>query len=138
MKVFLDTNVVIDFYDKRGEFYFPAAVILDLAFRGKIELYVSSVTFVNAFFLLRKSYDRHELYQSMMGLASLCRITPVDEEVIKKSLEAGSSDFEDRVQYESSRLHNVDVIVTRNVKDFKDFEAEVETPRDFLDRFIQE
>ena len=27
MKVFLDTNIVIDFYDQRGDFYYPAAVI---------------------------------------------------------------------------------------------------------------
>ena len=32
MKVFLDTNVVIDFYDKRGEFFYPAAIIFDLAY----------------------------------------------------------------------------------------------------------
>ena len=137
MKVFLDTNVVIDFYDKRGDFYFPAAVIIDLAFKRKIELYVSSVTFVNAFFILRKSYDSHELYQSMRGLASMCRITLVDENVIKKSLEAESNDFEDCVQYESASLHDVDVIVTRNVKDFKDFEADVKTPHEFLDSFMQ-
>lgn len=49
MKVFLDTNIVIDFYDQRGEFYYPAAVIFDLAHKGKIQLYVSAITFVNAF-----------------------------------------------------------------------------------------
>ena len=78
MKVFLDTNIVIDFYDQRGEFYYPAAVIFDLAHKGKIQLYVSAITFVNAFFILRKSYSREELYQSMLGLASLCEITDVD------------------------------------------------------------
>lgn len=40
MKVFLDTNIIIDFYDKRGEFYYPAAIIFDLAYKGKIQLYV--------------------------------------------------------------------------------------------------
>ena len=35
MKVFLDTNIVIDFYDQRGDFYYPAAVIFDLAYQGK-------------------------------------------------------------------------------------------------------
>ena len=46
MKVFLDTNIIIDFYDKRGEFYYPAAIIFDLAYKGKIQLYVSATTFV--------------------------------------------------------------------------------------------
>ena len=105
MKVFLDTNIVIDFYDQRGDFYYPAAVIFDLAHKRKIQLYVSAITFVNAFFILRKSYSREELYQSMLGLASLCEITDVDKEIIKKCLSFERKDFEDSVQYESALLH---------------------------------
>ena len=51
MKVFLDTNIVIDFYDQRGDFYYPAAVIFDLAHKRKIQLYVSAIKFVNSFFI---------------------------------------------------------------------------------------
>ncbi len=114
MKVFLDTNIVIDFYDQRGKFYFPAAIIFDLAHRGKIQLYVSATTFVNAFFILRKSYESADLYKSMRGLASLCKITDVNQDIIQKCLEEERKDFEDSVQYESSLLHQVDVIITLN------------------------
>lgn len=132
MKAFLDTNVVIDFYDQRDEFYYPAAIIFDLAYKGKIQLYVSATTFVNAFFLLRKSYSRTDLYQSMTGLASLCMITGVDSDIIKRCLAMERKDFEDSVQYESALLCQVDVIVTRNIKDFKDFASNVQSPADFL------
>ena len=40
--------------------------------------------------------------------------------MIKKCLEEERKDFEDSVQYESALLHQVDVIITRNVKDFKE------------------
>lgn len=136
MKVFLDTNIVIDFYDQRGDFYYPAAVIFDLAHKRKIQLYVSAITFVNAFFILRKSYSREELYQSMLGLAALCEITDVDKEIIKKCLSFERKDFEDSVQYESALLHQVDVIETRNVKDFRDFAENVQTPADFLESIL--
>ena len=132
MKVFLDTNVVIDFYDQRDEFYYPAAIIFDLAYKGKIQLYVSATTFVNAFFLLRKSYSRADLYKSMTSLASLCIITGIDSDIIKRCLSLERKDFEDSVQYESALLHQVDVIVTRNIKDFKDFASNVQSPTDFL------
>ena len=135
MKVFLDTNIIIDFYDKRDKFYYPAAIIFDLALKGKIQIFVSAITFVNAFFLLRKSYEREELYQSMKGLASLCEITDVDKEIITKSLEKERKDFEDSVQYESSLPYDVDVIITRNQKDFKDFASNVQSPEEFLDSF---
>ena len=112
MKAFLDTNIIIDFYDKRREFFYPAAIIFDLAYKGKIKIYVSAITFVNAFFLLRKSYSRSDLYKSMNGLAELCEITDVDRAIIVKCLKEEKKDFEDYVQYESALLYNVDFIIT--------------------------
>lgn len=137
MKVFLDTNIVIDFYDRRREFFYPAAVIFDLAYSGKIKLYVSAITFVNAFFLLRKTFPSVDLYKSMRGLASLCEITNVDKAVINKCLFEERKDFEDSVQYESALPYNIDVIVTRNVKDFSPFTKIAMTPNDFLDGVLQ-
>lgn len=96
MKVFLDTNIIIDFYDKRDK------------------------------------------YQSMKELASLCEITDVDKEIITKSLDKERKDFEDSVQYESSLPYEVDVIVTRNQKDFQDFASNVQSPEEFLDSFCVE
>ncbi len=136
MKVFLDTNIIIDFYDKRGEFYYPAAIIFDLAHKNKITLYVSAVTFVNAFFLLRKSYPHKELYKSMRELSTICQITKVDSSIIRKCLKEERKDFEDGVQYESALKKKVDVVVTRNIKDFLDFATNVQTPSEFLDSFF--
>ena len=46
MKVFLDTNIIIDFYARREEFFRPASIIFDLAYHGNISIYVSSLTFI--------------------------------------------------------------------------------------------
>lgn len=133
MKVFLDTNVVIDFYDQRREFYYPAAIIFDLAYRKKIDICVSVITFVNAFFILRKTYSKNELYTSMKSLAALCEITKADSLMIHRSLGKQTNDFEDCVQYESAMAHSADVIVTRNIKDFTCLDCNVMTPTEFLD-----
>lgn len=138
MKVFLDTNVVIDFYDKRGEFFYPATIIFDLAYKGTISLYVSAITFVNAFFILRKTYSRSELYESMKGLASLCIITEADKIIIERCLDGEYKDFEDRVQFESAVRHDVDVIVTRNIKDFERHIILIQTPKDFVEAFLKQ
>lgn len=68
----------------------------------------------------------------MTGLASLCEITGVDSGIIKRCLSLERKDFEDSVQYESALLHQVDVIVTRNIKEFKDYANNVQSPTDFL------
>ena len=72
----------------------------------------------------------------MLELASLCEITEIDKNIIKRCLTFERKDFEDSVQYESAMLNQVDVIVTRNVKDFKDFANNILTPTDFLESIL--
>ena len=135
MRVFLDTNVVIDFYARREDFFLPASVIIDLAHKKKIDIVVSSLTFVNAFFILRKTYHKEDLYLKLSKLAAICTITKIDEEIIKLCLQKEVADFEDAVQYVSAKTSDIDVIITRNPKHFKDFDVNVQTPSEFLDNF---
>ena len=136
MRVFIDTNVIIDFYDKRIDFYLPASQIFELAKKDAFEMAVSSISFVNAFYLLRKSYSKEELYNLLNGLSKLCKIAPVGEKEIKEGLALFGKDFEDSVQYKSAISTNADVIVTRNKKDFDSFNLKVMTPIEFLDDFF--
>lgn len=48
MKALIDTNVLIDFYCQRDDFYQNAASIFDLACEGKIEIWISPISFVKA------------------------------------------------------------------------------------------
>ena len=135
MKVFLDTNVIIDFYARREDFFLPASIIIDMAYKKRIDIVVSSLTFVNAFFILRKTYNKESLYPKLRKLADICVITRIDEEIIKSCLQREVSDFEDAVQYTSSKTLDVDVIVTRDPKHYKEFDIKVQTPTEFLDDF---
>ena len=135
MRVFLDTNVVIDFYARREDFFLPASVIIDLAYKKRIDIVVSSLTFVNAFFILRKTYHKEDLYLKLSKLAAICTITKIDDEIIKLCLQKEVADFEDAVQCASAKTSDMDVIVTRNPKHFKDFDVNVQTPSEFLDNF---
>ena len=65
MKVFLDTNIILDFYDSDRGHYMPTAVIFDLAVKGKIQLVVCAQSFIIAFYILRTVYDKTTLSKSM-------------------------------------------------------------------------
>lgn len=58
MRVFLDTNIIIDYFDEQREHYLPASIIFDLAKKGKLELTICAQSFVNAFYILGKSYPK--------------------------------------------------------------------------------
>ncbi len=136
MKIFLDTNVILDFYDSERGHYQPAAIIFDLAYRGEVELSVCGLSFVNAFFLLRSKYDKTLLYEKMRALFKLCHVTPVDALIIENALSEERQDFEDTVQFFSSQSIDADMILTRDKKGFNDFNIPHLSPADFLDKYL--
>ncbi len=136
MKVFLDTNVVLDLLAKRVPFFEAAAEIVTLALEKRIELYVSSLSFVTVYYLLCKHEPGHVVKDKLKKFASVSSFTSVDSSTILASLNSGMKDFEDAVQSQSALEAGVALIVTRNVKDFRASSLQVMTPDEFLSAFL--
>ena len=117
MKVFLDTNIVIDLLDRREPFYVDAVKLFTLAYQKEITLFVSPMTYATASYLLRK-HGKEGMRKLLGNFRQLSRITRADESVVDAALASSFDDYEDALQYYSALTENVDVIVTRNKKDF--------------------
>lgn len=130
-KIFLDTNVVIDLLDKRDPFYKAAVTIFTLAYKKKVALYVSPMTYATASYLLRK-HGQEQMRLLLRNFRQLSRVTVADEKVVDDALASSFVDYEDALQYYSALSKNVDVIVTRNVKDFQHSKIKVLTPDEYL------
>ena len=137
MKVLLGTNVILDFYCKREEFYEYAAAIFDNACMGEIDLYVSPKSFVDFFYITRKDFTIGQRYEILRGLLEVCRVVTTDEKVIERALSIVMPDFEDMVQMHSATLAFLDCIVTRNVKDYQIATIPVMTPKEFINSIKQ-
>ena len=62
----------------------------------------------------------------------ISEVAMLDDEIIEKGLNSNFSDFEDAIQYFSALKANCNIIVTRNIKDFKESQLLVMTPDEFL------
>ena len=118
-KIFLDTNIVIDFLGERANFYQPSAKILTLADQKKIEIYTSPTSISNTYYLLSRFENTKIALEKIRKFKVLCSISMMDDEVIEKAINSNFKDFEDAMQYFSALASNCDLIVTRNEKDFK-------------------
>ena len=118
-KIFLDTNIVLDFLGEREGFYEPAAKILTLADQKKIEIYTSPTSISNTYYLLSRFENTKIALEKIRKFKVLCSISMMDDEVIEKAINSNFKDFEDAMQYFSALASNCDLIVTRNEKDFK-------------------
>ncbi|WP_289066046.1 PIN domain-containing protein [Prevotella pectinovora] len=129
MKLFLDTNVLIDFILERPLFYQPAAMIVSLAAERKIDICVSALSVVTANFIcIERCKMPLEVYRRKVDfLRNFIEVCSVDSSDINSSYEANWKDFEDGVQYFSAIRSGVDYLVTRNVKDFEENDLKVIT-----------
>lgn len=130
-RVFLDTNVLLDFVlCREGEQ--DAMDIFQMGEDGSAELVVSFLTMANVAYIARKHRTKEEMYEYLRELSSLFKILDMDETQYKNALETIVPDFEDLLQYVCAKQHNCDVIITNNTKHFAFSEMKVLTPSQFL------
>lgn len=133
MKVFLDTNILIDFLAARQPFAEDAMALFQLADNGEIELMVSDLTIINTVYVLRRMhYGMPEIYDSLDVVRPLLTITSMGVSIVDRCLQHRSDDFEDEMQYYSAVDANADYILTRNKKDFDFGDSAVMTPQEFF------
>lgn len=134
-KVFIDTNVFIDYIAHRAKFYEQAAAIVSLADYGLFQLIVSSLSFATSSYILESHYKKtpEEILNSYREFVDICRIATVDDATIRAAIRTPFSDFEDAMEYHAALAESADCIVTRNKKDFLLASFPILTPHEFLD-----
>ena len=128
-RVFLDTNILIDFALGR-EHGDDAEQLLQRGLDGIISLQASYLTFANMAYIMRNKVDVYELFNDLCKFIS---VLPMDEKQLHTALTHRVHDFEDMLQYQCAKTANCDVIVTNNRKDFIEFcDLPVMTAMEFL------
>lgn len=130
-KIFLDTNIVIDYLSNRKPFGEDALRIFSLP-PQQYQLCISALSFTTIFYVLKKHFNRSELLDMLNSLKILVEVLPTDEDIISSSLQSDFSDFEDAVQYYTALNGNTSFVLTRNPKDFGKANIPVYTPSEFL------
>lgn len=135
LKVFVDTNVVLDFVLNRSGMQ-NALDIFQLGEDAKAKLTVSFLTMANVAYVARKHRTTEVLYAYLQELAMLFEILPMDESQFGNALDIKASDFEDVLQYVCAKQNGSNVIITNNVKHFSFSDIPVLSPQDFLEKYF--
>ena len=132
MKLFLDTNIVIDVIANREPFVEDSQIILNLCETGKAEGVISALTLCTISYVLRKFATPGMMRTKLRDLRNI--LTPIDLSVslLDKAIASSITDFEDAVQFYTASYSDADVIITRNIKHFPQDNIPVLTPTEFL------
>lgn len=131
-RVFVDTDIIYDLLAKREPFYQAAARLFTLADEGKIQIFISSLSFANLHYLLSKETSSFEAKQILRKFKLLIQIAPLNEKIIDLALNSEFHDFEDAIQYYSALQNEIEILITRNLKDYKKAQIPVLTALDFI------
>ena len=133
MKILLDTDIILDFFFDRKPYSEYAAKILSLGESNQIEVYVTPIIIGNVYYLLRKTASHIQVMTQLRLLMSIINVLVISKETVLQAMNSSFKDFEDALQnYSAESDKTIKVIVTRNVKDYKESALSVQTPDTFL------
>ena len=137
MKVFLDTNILLDVLVERDnkEFTENATMILGLGSNRVLDLYMSLLSVTIIAYVLR-NMTAVKKKGIIKDLVSIVKVLPSLPEHVENMLECQMNDIEDAMQVQSATEGQCDVIVTRNTTDFRDAGLPVISPEEFLKKII--
>ena len=135
MKILLDTNIILDLLLEREPFCDDAKAIFEMIELNKLNGYLCATSITTIYYLISKSINKSKADDIIGKLLQLFNIADVNKNILIKSLKNNGKDFEDSVIYTSAEYFNIDVIITRDKKGFKQSNIKVLKPNDFLGEY---
>lgn len=140
MRLFLDTNVVLDLFADRKEFRREAYGLKAMGLYGDADLWVSAKSFTDVFYLMRRhgEFDSaivQDIFLEHLGYLNVCTVGKDD---IEASARAKWPDFEDCLVARCADKVKADMLITRDEKGFKLSSVAVCSPAAFFDRLEKE
>ncbi len=133
-RLLIDTNIVVDLLSRREPFYEESAYLFSLADKKIIELNISSLTVANTSYTLLRQTNHKKAKEILRKLKLIVNILPLDDKIIGLAINDDSfSDFADGLQYFTAIENDQDLIITRNLKDFKASKLPVMSARQFVE-----
>lgn len=132
-RLLIDNNILLDVLAQRELFYKEASELFSLADTREFEMIISSLTFANTHYVLSKLKSEKEAGNILKNFKVIVEVAPLTDKLIELSLNNSKiKDFEDGLQYYTAIENNCEIIITRNLKDFKFADIPVMTAKEFL------
>lgn len=139
MRVFLDTNILLDIIEGRPKFLLASSNVFDLGVRGLIQMYATPLSFANCVYSARKNVGYEQAIKGLICLKKYVKTAAMDDAQVTDALSSNMPDFEDMLQYKAAEASNCEVIVTRDKKrHFPQDGIPILSPESFLNNYFAE
>ncbi|MBE0424549.1 MAG: PIN domain-containing protein [Lutibacter sp.] len=132
-RILIDIDVILDLFFDREPFSENAAKVLSLCEKKVIIGFVTPVIISNVYYLLSQKGKQEKVIEKLKILLSILEVLVIDKNTIIVALNSEFKDFEDALQNYSAEIKGeIDIIITRNTKDYKKSKLGIMNPENFL------
>lgn len=119
MTFLLDANILVDLALKREPWSTDATRFLAAAEAREAALHLAATTVTNLFYLVRKEAGKVKALATVDETLASVQVVPVGGDLLLRARAYAGRDFEDDIQIACAVDAGVDLIVTRDAKDFR-------------------
>jgi predicted nucleic acid-binding protein len=117
VKIFIDTNVLLDLILKRDR-HKESLTILDAIAEQKFEAVMLDISIINIDYIAKKQSTN--IRQFLHLINRYVQITGANNKDIEHALNLNKTDLEDSIQYIAANKHKCDIIITNDKKFFSE------------------
>jgi predicted nucleic acid-binding protein len=134
MRLLIDANIILDVLQNRLGFVDTSSIIWKLCETDQATGYVSTLTFANLVYIMRKELEPQKIEDVLNKLNLIFEFVELSFPDLSKAAALNWNDFEDALQSVTAERIHADYIITRNVRDFSDSSIMAFTPSELLAR----
>lgn len=105
---------------------------MDMSAKGKLTLGTSPIAITNLNYIIGRIEDKAKANSKTKKILKLVSKKEVGESAVLKSIRSKFKDFEDGVQNFCAEENGHKIIITRNIKDYRESDLAILTPKEFL------
>ncbi|GCE61258.1 PIN domain-containing protein [Microcystis aeruginosa] len=131
-RVLFDSDVLLDVLGKREPHFQASVQALNTVKTGKTQGYISGHAVTNIYYILSRENGRESSRKLVISLLENLQVARVTDAIIRQALTSPMKDFEDAVTSAVAESEKLEIIITRNLRDFAASPVPAMVPADFL------
>ncbi len=129
-KIFIDTNIIIDFLDQRPFDLDTTNLLFKLVEENDITGFVSETVITHAMYITG-------FEERILRLLNIISVVCIETDIIKNAIKSNFKDKENGILYYGALAKRIDYFITRNKKGFIKYSVQqlpVLSPKEFISR----
>jgi len=136
LRLFIDTNIIIDLVADRKPFSNSAYVLFKEAKLNRWKLFTSSNSILTTFYILEKQLNSNDANRAIETILNRIEIQDLTKKDLILAIKSKTEDLEDASQIEcANKIGKVNYIVTRDKKGFKNSIIDILSPDELINLY---